>query len=116
MTRNLGSSSTYCMGTQNDFLYMPALFAEDWARVATQMTDVGLPFTYAFYTAIYGIARMEDMSILRSVYLEPNQRADFILRSEYFMYHNYGRWGWEEARAIVLPVQMRVCEQYMPTG
>lgn len=70
----------YCMGTQNDFLYMPTTFAEDWARVATQMTDTGLPFTFAFGTAIFGIARMKDMMVLRTHYLEKSERADVVLQ------------------------------------
>eukprot|EP00903_Cladosiphon_okamuranus_P011807 g11095.t1 len=30
----LGSSSKYCIGVQNDFIYMPTVFAYEWAAVA----------------------------------------------------------------------------------
>ncbi|CAN0034972.1 unnamed protein product [Scytosiphon promiscuus] len=80
LSENLGTPSTYCMGIQNDFLYMPAVFAERWAKVSNQMTDSGLVFTFAFYTAIFGIARMGDMVVLRSAYLKGSERADAVLR------------------------------------
>lgn len=80
LTINMGSPSTYCMGTQNDFLYMPTAMAADWARVAQQMTDAGLVFTFAFYTAIFGIARMEDMVVLRSNYLDRAERSTALLK------------------------------------
>lgn len=81
-TENMGSPSKYCMGTQNDFLYMPTSMAADWARVAQQMTDAGLIFTFALYTAIFGIARMEDMVVLRSKYLVSSQRSSALLRGD----------------------------------
>lgn len=69
-----------CMGTQNDFIYMPTVFAQEWTRVAQQMTDFGLAFTYTFYTAIFGITSLENTLILRSTYLDSSDRADNILR------------------------------------
>lgn len=82
LTRNVGSSSTYCMGTQNDFIYIPSSISGEWARVALQMTESGLPFTFAFYTAIFGIANIEDMTVLRTKYLPSKKRADKLLRGE----------------------------------
>lgn len=81
LARNLGSPATYCMGMQNDLLYMPMKFAEDWARVATQMTELGLPFTFPFYTAIYGIAPVEEMVVLHTHYLEV-RRANYVLKGD----------------------------------
>lgn len=78
LAQNMGSPSTYCMGTQNDFLYMPKSMSADWARVAQQMTDAGLVFTFAFYTAIFGIAPMQDMVVLRSKYLPDRSRSTKI--------------------------------------
>lgn len=82
LKRNLGSPSKYCMGVQNDFMYMPSMFAREWARVAQQMTDVGLVFTFAFYTAIFGITSMENMLILRSRYLAKTERAEHLLKGD----------------------------------
>lgn len=82
LTQNMGSPSKYCLGTQNDFLYVPTSMAADWARVAQTMTDVGLVFTFALYTAIFGIARMEDMVVLRSNYLGPTRRSTSLLRGD----------------------------------
>ena len=82
LTQNMGSPSTYCMGTQNDFLYMPMSMAAKWSRVSQQMTDAGLIFTFSFYTAIFGIARMEDMVVLRSNYLGPTRRSTSLLRGD----------------------------------
>lgn len=76
---NLGTASTYCMGSQNDFLYMPSVFAADWVKVVQQMTDVGLIFTYAFYTAIFGIVPLSDMLVLRTAYLSRGQRPVDLL-------------------------------------
>lgn len=75
LTENVGSPSTYCAGTQNDFIYIPTGVAADWARIAQQMTDAGLVFIFAFYSAIFGIARKEDMIVLNSKYLNPPFRA-----------------------------------------
>jgi len=70
------------MGTQNDFLYMPTVFAEDWARISNDMTEAGLVFTFAFYTAIFGIARLDDMVVLHTHYLGRSERADHVLRGK----------------------------------
>lgn len=80
LARNLGSESTYCMGIQNDFLYIPSGMAKAWAKVAQQMTDSGLVFTFAYYTAIYGIAPVEDMVVLRTHYLSHGRRAVDLLK------------------------------------
>lgn len=80
LARNLGSESTYCMAIQNDFLYIPSEMAKAWAKVAQQMTDSGLVFTFAYYTAIYGIAPMKDMVVLRTRYLNRGSRAEHLLK------------------------------------
>lgn len=82
LARNLGTSSTYCMGSQNDFIYIPTKMATAWTKVAKQMTDVGLVFTYTFNTAIYGIAPIEDMVILRTDYLSKENRSDNLLQGQ----------------------------------
>ena len=82
LVRNMGSPSIYCMGMQNDFLYVPSKMATAWADVAQQMTDSGLVFTFALSTAIYGIAGMEDMVVLQTHYLEKNGRADKLLEGQ----------------------------------
>ena len=89
---NLGSPSKYCIGHQNDFVYMPTAMAADWARVAQQMTDAGLFFTFTLHAALYGIARMEDMVVLRSKYLGRHARAGSYLRGCYFSWCS-GKWG-----------------------
>lgn len=83
LSMNMGSPSMYCTGIQNDFLYMPASMAAEWARVAQQMTDAGLVFTFAFHTASFGIARMEDMVVLRTHYLDRKLRTNVILAGGY---------------------------------
>lgn len=80
LARNLGSPSIYCMGSQNDFLYMPAVYAKEWARVSGQMTDVGLEFTFPVFASLFGIAPLEDMLVLHTSYLSPGKRADDILQ------------------------------------
>ena len=82
LARNMGSPSIYCMGMQNDFMYVPSKMATAWADVAQQMTDSGLVFTFAFNTAIYGIAGMEDMVVLQTHYLDKNGRADKLLQGQ----------------------------------
>ena len=82
LARNMGSSSIYCMGMQNDFLYVPSKMATAWADVAQQMTDSGLVFTFALNTAMYGIAGMEDMVVLQTHYLDKNGRADKLLEGQ----------------------------------
>lgn len=82
ITRNLGSPSTYCLGYQNDFIYIPISMATAWTKVARQMTELGLVFTFTFSTAIYGIAPMEDMIVLRTRYLPRQFRADTRLEGE----------------------------------
>ena len=82
LAQNLGSPATFCVGVQNDFLYVPIGLAAEWARIAQQMTDAGLIFTFAFNTAIYGIARMEDMVMLRTRYLVQESRADSLLKGQ----------------------------------
>lgn len=82
LARNLGTPSTYCMGTQNDFIYIPSSMAEEWTKVAYQMTECGLPFTFSFFSAIFGISRIEDMVVLRTKYLSAHARADHILAGE----------------------------------
>lgn len=82
ITRNLGSPSTYCLGYQNDFLYIPSGMATEWTKVARQMTELGLVFTFTFSTAIYGIASTEDMVVLRTRYLPRLFRVDTRLAGE----------------------------------
>lgn len=80
LASNLGTSSTFCMASQNDVLYVPMTLATDWVEVAQQMTDVGLTFNYVFYTAIFGIAPLNDMMVMQTAYLSHGERADNILQ------------------------------------
>lgn len=80
LSENMGSPSKYCIGTQNDFIYIPKSMSMDWSRVSRQMTESGLGFTFSFYTAILGIARMEDMVVLKSTYLNKGSRSSDILQ------------------------------------
>lgn len=84
LEKNLGTSSTYCMGNQMDFFYVPKRFSSRWVKVAMEMTESGLVFVFPFYSAIFGIAGMEDMVILNSKYLESNERSPEILKNSIF--------------------------------
>lgn len=86
LTRNMGGPSMYCKGCQPDFLYMPASMAARWATVAQQMTDKGLLFPFAMFTALFGIAPMEDMLVLRTWYLHEDERAVTLLAGKILLY------------------------------
>lgn len=81
LSRNTGSPSTYCIGTQNSFLYVPRTMSEDWARVAMKTMTAGLPFPFALHAALFGIADIEDMVVLRSRYLDRRERSSTCLHN-----------------------------------
>lgn len=80
LERNLGSQSTFCMGTQVDFVYIPSGIATAWVKAAQQMIGSGLIFAFPFYMALFGIAPMEDMVVIRTYYLSKEARANSLLK------------------------------------
>lgn len=97
LARNTGSPSTYCIGSQNSFLYMPRAMSGAWTRVAEQMISVELPFPFALHAATFGVADIEDMVVLRSRYLDRRDRPSACLHNSNLERGDGGRQGAGEA-------------------